>query len=74
MSLGFLKIANNSNEEFGTLLARKQVTREENPGRFINDSNIEKSENITKNRWNYAFKKRLINSKLGKTLRMVEEY
>ena len=68
MLLGFLKMVNNSNEEFGTLLARKQTSREENPGRFINNSNIEKAENITKNRWNYNFKKRLSNTKLGKTL------
>ena len=68
MLLSFLKIVNNSNEEFGTLLARKQISPEENPGRFINNSNIEKAENITKNRWNYSFKKRLANTKLGKTL------
>tara|TARA_R110001583_G_scaffold26456_2_gene95182 strand:+ start:19957 stop:33864 length:13908 start_codon:yes stop_codon:yes gene_type:complete len=65
---GLLKVVNNSNEEYGTLLAKKHIVAEENPGRFINDSNTEKAENITKNRWNYNFKKIITNSKLGTLL------
>ena len=68
MLFALLKVVNNSNEEYGTLLARKQINKDDNPGRFINDSNTEKAEQITRNRWNYNFKKNILNNTLGKTL------
>ena len=68
MLFALLKVVNNSNEEYGTLLAKKQINKDDNPGRFINDSNTEKAEQITRNRWNYNFKRNITNNTLGTTL------
>ena len=67
MLMSFIKTFNNTNESYVTLLAKKAKAIQ-NPGRYFTDSNTEKIENITKNRWNYVFKNNIRNTKLGKTL------